>query len=218
LAIDGPLQPLEGWFQSSLDTTIMLIPFAYYIKGAKLPDPKVLINDGILYSLMPLATDSDLPLSYFDPSNKYRQDSIGGSGAEGLVAFSLVSKLRPLALNFWQAFRLYREPFGLSENLFSLTNRINLGLDNWVFLDQDKEAARGYTWRVGFFERQTDGFDVPSGQVIEIDKAWLEKVLDYQKVRLGYVANVNMTFREYSFDKPKIYEEVRFINVSPLIL
>ncbi|MCK9574208.1 MAG: hypothetical protein M0R20_07470, partial [Candidatus Omnitrophica bacterium] len=217
LAIDGPLQPFDGWFKNSLDTTILLIPFAYYIKGAELPDPKVLINEGILYSLMSLYTDSGLPLSYFDPSNKYLQDSIGGSGAKDMVVFPLVSKLRPLALNFWQAFRVYREPFGLSENLFSLANRINLGLDSWIFLDQDKEAARGYTWRVGFFEKQTDGFDVPSGQVIEIDKTWLEKILENQKVRLGYVASVNMTFREYSFEKPKIYEETRFINISPLI-
>jgi len=219
LAIDGPLRPFDGWFKNSLDTTIMLIPFAYRIRGGKLPDPKELINDGTLYSFISLNVDSSSPLSYFDPSNKYlNQDSIGGSREKDMTTFPLVSKLRTLPLNFWQAFRVYREPFGLSENLFSLANRMKPGQDSWAFFEKDKEVAVGYTWRVGFFERQADGFDVPSGQVIEIDRAWLEKILEYQKVRLGYVARVNMTFREYSFEKPKIYEEAGFINISPLII
>ncbi|GEM_PF-6012476 len=220
LAIDGPLQPSDGWFKNNLDTTLTLIPFAYKIKGAKLPEPKEMIDENILCSFVSQKNiNTGFPLCYFNPENNYHDpESIGGSTVRDMAIFPLVSRLRTQSLNFWQAFRIYREPFGISENLFSLTNKISHGLDEWDFFDQDKEIAKGNSWRLGIFERHADGFDVPSGQIIEIDKTWLEKILEYQKVRLGYVAKVRMACREYSFEKPKIYEETRYINVSPLII
>ncbi len=219
LALNGPAQPFEGWLARDLDATITLIPFAYKIKGAKFPSPNEAIKELLFYPIHQLSVDAEHPLCFFDSEGKCSdKEEVGGFTLNDLVIFPLVSRLDTLTVNLWQISKQCHFPFGLSENLLSLNVKLQRRHNEWFYTHKDKEIAKGYTWNFSIAERHEDGFDIPSGQIIEIDGNWIKEILETQEVRLGHIVNIKMALRKHSYDKPNIYEEARLFGVSPIIV
>lgn len=219
LAIDGPAKPFGGWFAEDLDTTITLVAFAYKILGKNLPNPEE-IKDKILYApVFSLYPSTERPLCFFEPQNQYFSTQKSSHiTLDDIEIYPLVSRIYTYPINFWQVFRQYHAPFGLSDNLISLGLDMGYKSDGWFFSSQKKEISKAYSWNIGIIERSEHDFDIPSGQIIEIDYKWLQEFLQEQKVRLGYVVKVKSVFKKYAYDKPKIYEETKLFEVYPIIV
>lgn len=219
LALNGPARPFEGWLEKDLDTTITLIPFAYKVKGGNLPSFHEIIKELQYYPIHQLSTDAKNPLCFFDSEGEYfDKEVIGGFSLKDLGVFPLVSRLDTLTINLWQICRECHLPFGLSENLLSLNLKLLHRYNEWSYTHNEKEIAKGYTWNFSITERHENEFDIPSGQVLEINENWLKEILESQQVRLAHLVNIKMVLRKTRYDKPNTYEETKIFGISPIIV
>ncbi len=219
VGLHGPAKPFDGWHSENLGTKILVVPFAYEIKGAQLPSAKE-IGEVIAYSpVIEVPSITKKPFCFFEQENMPLDESnVGGIKVKDAVIFPLVARIHTHPINYWKACIGRHASFGIAENLLNEGLKQGYEANNWFYMFNEEKVIISYAWNIGIIERHNSDFDAPSGQIIEIKRTWLKKILDEQKLRVGYFIKMKFIHRQYLHEKASIYEEDKLLNFSPIIV
>jgi len=136
---------------------------------------------------------------------------------DDLLVYPLLSRARDLVIDLWQWFQDFHSPLTLFDNLsHGLT--LTLSSHSWSYMKDGRRIATNRQWLEGLQERYNDNFDIPHGNYIEIDRAFLNDYLKEKGLRLGYLARTNVKYKEKQYDKAKSFKSYELIGVSKIII
>ncbi len=215
LGAEGAVIPYEH--RKNLSTSFRLMPFAYQVRGNKLPEAELVAQflRKNFWQKHPLSRD---PLSMFSPSfNGWIPFNDGAAVAKGLAIVPLLSRVESNNINLWQSWRGVHRPFFPGP---ALVDEGEPGYDttSWFYEVNDQVVCRMQDWRVGTLEINNKNEYWLHGQFAVANHAWLNGLLERYEARLGYVLSTNMLHREHDYSDAKEIRFHKLLDVSMVVL
>jgi hypothetical protein len=204
LGAEGAVIPHER--RKNLSTSFRLMPFAYQVRGNKLPEAELVAQflRKNFWQKDPLSRE---PLSMFSPSFKgWTPFDNGAALSKGLAIVPLLSRVESNNINLWQSWRGVHRPFfpGLA-----LVSEGEPGYDatSWFYKLNDQAVCRMQDWKVGTLELNNKNEYWLHGQFAVANRAWLHGLIEQHEGRLGYVLSMNILHRKHDYSDA---EEIKF--------
>lgn len=218
LAAEGAIEPYEGFQENDPTSSFALLSFAYKVVGVNIPTAQK-VKQAIMYSpvlsLIPSATKRPFHFWENHPTYLVSEKEIK---IDDLLIYPLIAREDSLCISLWQSFRERGALFNLMP---SLSKDLNFLVHKYEWLYQDTNA-KIISWHAGWVggikERYEPEMPNPYGQHVFMDKTYLDKWLSDKKLRLGYIQQITYRYKQNSYDKSKIFEDLKLVNVSSIII
>lgn len=214
----GAIQPSIGWTHDPMHS-FSLMAFGYKVIGANLPTPEEVakkVSHSPFLSTVP--TQAKRPFNFLENEESHLPIRCEPIRIKDLEVYPIVVGERDFSISLWQYFRDYTGSFNLNPLLFP-DLEVKIGDNNWEQITHDKNSVATYEdWLEGLRDRYERDLPIPHGQYLRIESYFLEKWLQTNGLRLGYVCEVTYRARKYTHEKVHELKEVKLLNVSPVIL
>jgi hypothetical protein len=218
LAVAGICLWKEDRKPENTEARFSLVAFAYKTLGPLLPSPEP-VGACLLHSARwlvypelqsrPCVLDTKSGIKFFAADEQWTFDD--------LTIYPLVFHFETLNSNFWQWFRGYNPPFGLSPHFARMKCIHGHDRECWYYTRNRRRVAIGRDWRLGPLERLSRQAFPLHGQFLEIESGLLDKFLTSQRLRLAYHLRVEIMTSKYRYDEPKEHSYDEFINLGRVI-
>lgn len=219
IAAEGAIQPTEGWIQADPLHSFLLISFGYKTLGPDLPTAEEILNE-ISYApgLVRISSKTNKPFSFLEDKANHLPLVENAIQIKDIIIYPIVTRERDEVIGLWQYFRDYYTPFNFN---ISLTQgmQIKISKNCWELQNEDVQPTASHTdWLEGLRERYKRDMPLPHGQYLMAKRDFMDKWLEENGFRLGYVFKTTYRSSQYSYDEVKKYEETKLINVSNIII
>ena len=218
LAIEGAIEPSEGWQSADPEHSLSVIGFGYRTLGPSIPEGGTVAKN-VAYgpSLLREPTMTRRPLNFWEDQDCYMTTCCGEVGTDDLVILPLVAREKVLCIALWQYFRDYDASLHLNVPL-AKGLRLVVTDKGWQYVSRSKQVVARYSdWLEGLKERYNREMPIPHGQFLSVDNDFLTRWLSARDLRLGYLLRVTYRTRRYSHSEVNQYEDCRLLNVSSII-
>ena len=202
LSLKGAIGTGLNYFQSKRQGEITLLPFAYRTRGKRVPEAKTIFEAlSAARSCWISKAESPKDLGFFDHELMH---SGRGLTAYRLLDLELTDLVGTIALDtgmIWQYQRMIHQPVLLNPILQGSLELRTEG-DQITYTDGKKLICSAHDFALGMRETIEQGDIIPSGNYLQIDKAYLKQVLDQQQLKLGYVCHLKVRDKGSSYRQP----------------
>jgi hypothetical protein len=215
LGAEGAVIPHDR--RKNLSTSFRLMPFAYQVRGNKLPDAE-LVAQFLRKSFWQKHPFSRNPLSVFAPSfDGWIPFDDGAALSRGLAIIPLLSRMESNNINLWQSWRGVHRPFFPAP---ALVNEGEPGSDttSWFYKLNDRVVCRMQDWRQGTLEFNNKNEYWLHGQFSVANRKWLYGLIEQHEGRLGYVLSLKILQREHDYSEAKEIKFHKLLDVSMIAL
>jgi len=215
LGAEGAVIPHDH--RKNLSTSFRLIPFAYQVRGNKLPEAELVAHflRKSFWQKHPFSRNS---LSVFAPSfDGWIPFDEGAALSRGLAIIPLLSRMESNNINLWQSWRGVHRPFFPGP---ALVNEGEPGTDatSWFYKLNDRVVCRMQDWRLGTLEINSNSEYWLHGQFAVANRTWLHGLIEQHEGRLGYVLSLNILQREHDYSEAKEFKFHKLLDVSMVAL
>ena len=220
IGAQGAIEPADGWSRGTNPLhSFRLIAFGYQVRGGDLPTADQVIKTiGYSPRLAVIPSMTSRPFNFLEDKANHipvREEPIQ---IGDLLIHPIVAYEQDLVIALWQYFREYNPALTLNWELAE-----GLGIvvyeNRWEMQERDgKTLAVHYDWLEGQKERYYRDLPSPHGEYLMAEKDLIGRWLEEKNLRLGYVLKTTYRGKQYSYDEVKKYDEVKLINVSPIIV
>lgn len=219
IAAEGAVQPANSWRLSNPDCSFSLIGFGYKIIGAQMPTPEEVAEE-ISYApnLVRIPSNTDRPFHFLEDQKNFLTIKDEHIRVKDMLVYPFVMRERDFCIALWQYFR----DFDVSLNLnLSLSQNLKLIINknSWIYQDKKGIHIASYAdWLEGLKQRYDRDMPIPHGQYLMVNYDFLDQWLQDKKLRMGYIVKTTYSAKKYSYDETKKFEDVKFLNVSNIII
>ena len=217
IAAEGAIQPADGW-RTDPSHSFSLKGFGYKVIGPKLPTPEEVAKE-IFYAphLIVFPSKSNKPFNLLEDKDNHFPVNCNGRQIEDLLIFPIVTHERDLCIELWQYFRDYNVAFNLNP-ILSKDLIVEILDKQWQLRQKNKKIILKYEdWLEGLKERYYNDMPLPHGQYLKLNKLFINNWLNDNGLRLGFLLKMTYRSKKYSYEKAKIIEEYKILNLAPLI-
>jgi hypothetical protein len=199
LCLKGAVRTGPNYFASKRQGEITLLPFAYHSKGKRVPEAKAIFEAlAEARSCWISGAESPQDLGFFDHELVH---SGRGLTAYRLLDLEVTDLVGWMALNtgmIWQYYRMVHQPVLLNPILQRSLELIT-GDDVITYTDGEKVICSVHDFALGMREATEQGDIIPSGNYLQIDRAYLQRVLNENQLKLGYVCRLKVRDKGSSY-------------------
>lgn len=217
LSASGAICPETRWNESP-SHTFSLISFGYKLVGKELPTPEE-VSQEILWrpQTITIPINANKPLNFLENSHYFDINS-EPMQIKDLVVYPLITRNRDLTISFWQYFKDKNQSLNIVDELRNGL-KIKIKNNSWVYIDKHNDEIIVFEdWLEGLEERYEFEMPIPHGQQIFVNEEFINKKLEENGLRLGYLLKTTFRDKSYSYDKIKTVDSFELLNVSNIIL
>ena len=200
---------------TKISSSFQLLPFAYEVHGANLPDAKI-VAAFLRRNFWQKDPTSREPLSIFFPSfDGWTPHISTPARINDLVIVPLLSRVESNNINIWNSWRVAHRPFFPASTLVS-GGVPGCDTTSWFYQVGNDAVCRMRDWRIGTLEVTNANEYLLHGQFAFANRGWVFTATEKHDCRVGYVLSMSLKHRKDDYAK---VEEVQFhtlLNVSCL--
>lgn len=218
IAAQGAIEPAEGWRKADPSHSFRLISFGYQVDGPELPTAEEVIKAiGYTPSLVVIPSMTTRPFNFLEDTRNHLLIKDKPIRIRNLTIHPIIVYEKDLVISLWQFFRDYNPSINLNP-LLKKDLRILIHDNGWEMQDKDGGMIAKYAdWLEGLKERYNREMPIPHGQHLMVETHFINKWLEDNHLRLGYVLKTTYRGKKYPSDEVKKYEDTKLINVSSII-
>lgn len=192
LSLKGAIRTGPNYFASKRQGELILLPFAYRLKGNRIPNAETIfkaLQGSQSYWLSKAKSPQDM--GFFDHELMHSGRGLTANQMLDLEVTDLVGNIVLDTGMIWQYYRMVHQPALLSPILKGSLN-LNTDGDEINYTDGKTVVCSANDFALGMREVIEHGDIIPSGNYLQIDRTYLRKMLDENQFGLGYVYRLNI--------------------------